>query len=122
MSGRESRLLGRWGESLAADYLRGRGYEILASGWHCRFGELDIVAEGEGFLCFVEVKLRRSARYGAGAEYVDRRKQEKLRITAELYLQEHPAGLQPRFDVIEVLAPNGLGTENPKIRHIEGAF
>ena len=122
MSGEESRRRGRWGEELAADYLEKKGYRIAARGWRCRFGELDIVAEGEGFLCFVEVKLRRSARYGAGAEYVDRRKQEKLRITAELYLQEHPAGLQPRFDVIEVLAPNGLGTENPKIRHIEGAF
>lgn len=84
--------------------------------------ELDLVAEGGGFLCFVEVKLRRSNRFGTGAEQVDRRKREKLRTAAELYLQAHPAVLQPRFDVIEVLAPNGLGTKNPKIRHIEGAF
>ena len=122
MSGEESRRRGTWGEDLAAEVVTRNGYRIVVRNWKCRFGELDIVAEGKGFLCFVEVKLRRSERFGAGADYVDRRKQERLRITAELYLQEHPTALQPRFDVIEVLAPNGLGTKNPKIRHIEGAF
>ena len=122
MSGEESRRRGTWGEDLAAEFVTRNGYRIVVRNWKCRFGELDIVAEGKGFLCFVEVKLRRSDRFGTGADYVDRRKQERLRITAELYLQEHPTALQPRFDVIEVLAPNGLGTKNPKIRHIEGAF
>ena len=122
MSGEESRRLGRWGEDLAAKFLVGKGYRVLDRNWKCRFGELDLVAEGEGYLCFVEVKLRRTQRFGTGAEQVDQRKREKLRTAAELYLQTHPAVLQPRFDVIEVLAPNGLGTKNPKIRHIEGAF
>ena len=122
MSGAESRRRGAWGEDLAAEYLEGKGYRITARGWRCRFGELDIVAEGGGFLCFVEVKLRRSDRYGGGAEYVDWRKQRKLRLTAELYLQARPTDLQPRFDVIEVSSPNGLGTKAPIIRHIEGAF
>ena len=122
MSGEESRRLGRWGEDLSAAFLEEKGCRIVDRNWKCRFGELDLVAEGGGFLCFVEVKLRRSNRFGTGAEQVDRRKREKLRTAAELYLQTHPAVLQPRFDVIEVLAPNGLGTKNPKIRHIEGAF
>ena len=122
MSGNESRRRGAWGEDLAAVFLEEKGFRIAARNWRCRFGELDLVAEGHGFLCFVEVKLRRSSRFGGGAEYVDRRKQEKLRAAAELYLQENPAGLQPRFDVIEVSAPYGLGTENLKIRHIEDAF
>ena len=122
MSGEESRRLGRWGEDLAAKFLVGKGYRVLDRNWKCRFGELDLVAEGEGYLCFVEVKLRRTQRFGTGAEQVDQRKREKLWTAAELYLQAHPAVLQPRFDVIEVLAPNGLGTKNPKIRHIEGAF
>ena len=122
MSGAESRRRGAWGEDLAAEYLEGKGSRITARGWRCRFGELDIVAEGGGFLCFVEVKLRRSDRYGGGAEYVDWRKQRKLRLTAELYLQARPTDLQPRFDVIEVRSPNGLGTKAPIIRHIEGAF
>ena len=122
MSGEESRRRGAWGEDLAAEFLCREGFLIVDRNWKCRFGEIDIVAEGGGFLCFVEVKLRRSERFGAGAAYVDRRKQEKLRITAELYLQSHLTVLQPRFDVVEILAPNGLGTKNPKIRHLEGAF
>ncbi len=122
MSGEESRRRGAWGEDLAAEFLRRKGFRIVDRNWKCRFGEVDIVAEGGGFLCFVEVKLRRSERFGAGAAYVDRRKQEKLRITAELYLQKYPTVLQPRFDVVEILAPNGLGTKNSKIRHLEGAF
>ena len=122
MSGEESRRLGRWGEDLAAKFLAGKGYRVLDRNWKCRFGELDLVAEGEGYLCFVEVKLLRTQRFGTGAEQVDQRKREKLRITAELYLQACPTDLKPRFDVIQVFAPNGLGTKNPKIRHIEGAF
>ena len=122
MSGEESRRRGRWGEDLAAEFLRRKGCRIIARGWRCRFGELDLVAEDGAFLCFVEVKLRRSERFGAGAEFVDERKQARLRMTAALYLQACPTQLQPRFDVIEVLAPNGLGTKNPKIRHLERAF
>ena len=76
MSGQESRLLGRWGEALAADFLRQRGYEIVAAGWRCRFGELDLVAQDRTYLCFVEVKLRRSAAFGTAAEFVDPRKQQ----------------------------------------------
>ena len=66
VSGEESRRRGRWGEELAARYLEGKGYRITARRWRCRFGELDLVAERGGFLCFVEVKLRRSARYRVG--------------------------------------------------------
>lgn len=122
MSGEESRRLGAWGEELAVRYLEEKGYQVVARNWRCRFGELDLVAQTPDFLCFVEVKLRRSGRWGTGAEHVTWRKQHKLRVTAQLYLQRAPTRLQPRFDVIEVLAPNGLGTKNPKIRHIEGAF
>ena len=48
MSGEESRRLGRWGEDLAAKCLVGKGYRVLDRNWKCRFGELDLVAEGEG--------------------------------------------------------------------------
>ena len=122
MSGQESRLLGRWGEALAADFLRQRGYEIVAAGWRCRFGELDLVAQDSTYLCFVEVKLRRSTAFGTAGEFVDGRKQQRLRTTAQLYLQQNPTGLQPRFDIIEVLAPQGMETKAPKIRHLADAF
>lgn len=122
MSGQESRLLGRWGEALAAEYLRRGGYAILQAGWRCRFGEIDLIAADKRYLCFVEVKLRRSAAFGSAGEFVDRRKQERLRLSAQLYLAQQPTRLQPRFDVIEVYAPGGLDTKSPKIRHIEDAF
>jgi putative endonuclease len=122
MSGQKSRLLGRWGEALAAEYLRQNGFLIVASGWHSRFGEIDLVAENREFLCFVEVKLRKSAAFGQAGEFVDRRKQEKLRATAELYLVCHPTKRQPRFDVIEIYAPQGMDTAQPNITWLENAF
>lgn len=122
MSGQASRLLGRWGEDLAAAYLRDKGYSLTAANWRCRFGELDLVAEDGTCLCFVEVKLRRSDAYGTAAAFVDRRKQDRLRAAAELYLAGHPTDLQPRFDVVEVYAPQGMDTANPKIFHLENAF
>ena len=67
-------------------------------------------------------ELRRSAAFGTAAEFVDPRKQQRLRTTAQLYLQQNPTQLQPRFDVIEVLAPQGMDTRAPKIRHLADAF
>ena len=122
MSGQESRLLGRWGEALAAEHLRRAGYQILAANWRSRFGEIDLIAANQSYLCFVEVKLRKSAAFGRAGEFVDRRKQNKLRVTAELYLSQHSTRLQPRFDVIEVYAPQGTDTKAPRVRHIENAF
>lgn len=122
MSGRDSRLLGRWGEDRAAEYLRDAGYRILAANWKCRFGELDLIAEDRTCLCFVEVKLRKSAAYGSAAEFVDRRKQDRLRATAELYLIRHPTDLQPRFDIVEIYAPQGTDTKIPEIFHLKNAF
>lgn len=122
MSGRDSRLLGRWGEDRAADYLRRKGYRILAANWKCRFGEIDLVAEDGTYLCFVEVKLRKNAAYGPAAAFVDCRKQDKLRTAATLYLSRRPTDLQPRFDVIEVYAPQGVETEKPELFHLENAF
>ena len=122
MSGENSRLLGRWGEALAADFFRKKGGEIIAANWHCRFGEVDLVVALDGYLCFVEVKLRKNARFGQGGEFVDRRKQEKLRTSAELYLADHPTTLQPRFDVVEIYAPQGADSKAPDVRHTENAF
>ena len=122
MSGGESRLLGRWGEALAAEELRRRGCRLVEAGWRCRFGEVDLIAEEGPFLCFVEVKLRKSARFASAMEYVDSRKQKRLRTTAQLWLSLHPTEKQPRFDVIEIYAPEGLATRRPEIRHWEDAF
>lgn len=122
MTGGERKLLGRWGEALVAEDLRKKGCTILAAGWHCRMGELDLVAEDGKYLRIVEVKLRKNADFYSAREAVDRRKQEKLRTAAGLYLAEHPTSLQPRFDVAEVYAPQGARTAQPWINYIENAF
>ena len=122
MSGRESRLLGRWGEEQAAAWLRLHGCKVLASGYRCRFGEIDLIAADGTYLRFVEVKLRKSDAFAQAREFVDARKQERLRLTAQQYLLEHPGELQPRFDVAEVYAPNGILTKKPVIKYLENAF
>lgn len=115
-------LLGRWGEAQTAAYLREHGYELLASGYRCRFGEIDLVAAKDGILAFVEVKLRKDDSFASPREFVDARKQSRIRITAECYLAEAGSALQPRFDVAEVYAPEGVNTKKPVITYYENAF
>ena len=107
---------------VAADYLRKKHYKILATGYRCRFGEIDLIVTNRTDLVFVEVKLRKSANFARPMEYVDRFKQERIRTTAQMYLADNPTDLQPRFDVIEVYAPQGTQTPNPEICHLEDAF
>ena len=117
-----SKLTGAWGEAIAAEYLRKKRYQIVASGFRSRFGEIDLIAKNRKYLVFVEVKLRKSADFAQAREFVDFRKQEKLRTTAAVYLSENPTNLQPRFDVIEIYAPEGTQTVSPEIYHMEDAF
>ena len=115
-------LLGPWGEALAAEYLRKKRFRIAAMNYRTRLGELDLVAERGQFVVFCEVKLRKTADFAAAREFVDARKQQRLRAAALLYLSEHETALQPRFDVIEIYAPNGTQTKRPQITHLEDAF
>ena len=117
----DNRSKGSWGEERAARYLRLRAYRILEKNYRCRLGEIDLIARRGGYLVFVEVKLRRDARFAEAREFVNRAKQERILMTAQLWQQEHKTELQPRFDVIEIYAPDG---ENGRveIRHIENAF
>ena len=117
-----TKLLGAWGEALAAEYLRKKQYKIIASGYRSRFGEIDLIVKNRKTLVFVEVKLRKSDSYAKARDYVDKRKQDKLRLTASLYLSENPCELPARFDVIEVYAPEGTNTVHPEIFHVEDAF
>lgn len=122
MRGGDRTALGLWGEEQAAGYLESRGYAILHRRYHCREGELDLVAQRDGYICFVEVKLRKDRRLAQAREFVTPAKQRKVRIAAQYYLLDHPTDLQPRFDVIEVYAPQGAGTARPEIRHWADAF
>jgi len=117
-----ARTLGEWGEAVAMDFLRKQGYEILAQGYRSRYGEIDLIARDATYLAFVEVKTRKSAYFAEAREAVSRSKVKKLRQTAEMYLVAHETELQPRFDVIEIYAPQGVHTSEPEIIHLEDAF
>lgn len=111
--------LGRLGEELAARHLEQRGFTILARNHRTPVGELDIIARDRRHLLFVEVKTRRSTAFGAPAEAVGAHKQRQILRAAQWYLAAGRfSGLQPRFDVIAVIAGRG----EPAISHIPNAF
>ena len=118
MSGRKA--AGDRGEAEVARYLRKKGYTLLASQWRCRFGELDLVArDRRGTVCFVEVKLRSTGSIGLPREFVDARKQERLRTAAAAYLSTHNIDAPARFDVAEVYAENDGSL---RVEYLENAF
>ncbi|HEU5439351.1 MAG TPA: YraN family protein [Ktedonobacterales bacterium] len=114
--------LGDAGERLAAGWLERRGYAIRARNWRCPYGELDLVAERDGALVFVEVKTRRGERMGTPEEAVTPAKRRRLAASAACYLAEVATGADDRayrIDVIAVdLAPSGRLRE---IRHYPAA-
>ena len=115
-------IAGAWGEALAAEYLQKKRYKLVATNYRTRFGEIDLIVSNRRYLVFVEVKLRKSDVFANAFEYVDKHKQERLRTTAEIYLSQNETDLQPRFDVVEIYAPEGTLTQKPKIHHMEDAF
>ncbi len=117
----DKKLLGRFGEEQAAKYLKNKKYKIVGMNYSCRFGEIDVIAEDKKFLVFVEVKLRKNAAFAQAREFVNAAKQQRVMTAAQLWLSLNPTEKQPRFDVIEVYAPNGEAGEII-INHIENAF
>ena len=113
---------GDWGEALAAEYLEARGCRIVEKEWRCRLGEIDLIAEKDGMILFVEVKLRTNLRYGMPCEYVTAKKQEKLRAAALLYLSMQGLDVPARFDVAEVYTDVRHSAGKTRIAYIENAF
>lgn len=111
---------GAAGEDRAAAYLTEKGFRILARNYRSRFGEIDIIAEDGKYILFAEVKTRKSSSLVDPAEAVTAAKRTRIAKTALLYLQRHPTGLQPRFDVIAVVVGKNRALE--KLEHIENAF
>ena len=114
-----TRDIGNAGETCAAEYLEECGYEILERNYKLSFGEIDIIALSPEDICvFVEVKTRKSDRFGLACEAVDRRKQEHIIRAAMTYGFEG----DKRFDVIEVYYRDENGFSAERINHIENAF
>ena len=110
---------GAQGENLAVDYLKKKGYRILERNFRFERGEIDIVAEDNGELVFVEVKARRSTSFGEPEDAVTISKQSQLQKVAEGYLYKNNIdGKECRFDVIAIQYKNGKAN----IRHFENAF
>lgn len=114
---------GKLGEDAAAEFLTNKGWNIIDRNYHTRQGEIDIIATFGGYIIFVEVKTRLENSLYLPREAVDRKKQEKLIQTALMYMSSHEIGLlQPRFDVVEVIASKKEKTEIKQINLIENAF
>jgi putative endonuclease len=122
--------VGRWGEELAAGYLRQRGYILLEQNARTPYGELDLVArqtcgdeliQGGVFTVFVEVKTRRSSSFGWPEQAVNARKRAHLLAAAQSYLQAHP-DLRGAWR-IDVIAIRRMRSDAPpEIMHFENAI
>lgn len=111
--------IGDMGEQAACEYLEDKGYEILERNFRVKAGEIDIIADDDGCIVCIEVKTRQNNLYGEPSEYVDYRKQKKIKKAAVCYTDTVNNNI--RFDVIEVFY--GRDSMSVKsINHIENAF
>ena len=101
------------GEVAAREYLRAQGYRILEENFSGRMGEIDLIAEDQGTIVFVEVKARESTDFGYPIEAITPQKIRKITLTAQQYLvMRRLMGRDVRFDVIEVLRGEITHTSN----------
>ena len=98
------RAVGTTYEKLAGAFLEQQGYEIIEYNFHCRIGEIDIIARNEGYLVFLEVKYRKNQRSGNPLEAVNPRKQRIISKVASYYCLTHGYGetVPCRFDVVAI--------------------
>ncbi|WP_424765806.1 YraN family protein [Paenibacillus sp. sgz302251] len=114
---------GMLGEDAACRFLLDSNYVIIERNWRCRSGEIDIIAEHDNRIVFLEVRTRKNGgRFGTAAESVDRRKQLQVRETALVYMRSiGRTETAIRFDVI-ALTMSRQGDEIIECKHYEGAF
>ncbi|NLG86523.1 MAG: YraN family protein [Firmicutes bacterium] len=115
---RNNKTVGALGEDFAVSFLKRCGYRIIERNFRCRLGEIDIIAQEGNCLVFIEVKTRRSLRFGYPQEAVTLTKQAKLRRVAAYYLQRYKKRVPCRFDVLAVNIEEG--TAKPEL--IRNAF
>lgn len=116
LMGKNNRQIGSKYEQLAADYLKKQGYCIVERNYYTPYGEIDIIAQQDEVLVFVEIKYRSNRRYGAATDAVDHRKQWRISKSAMYYYAYHGYEEQRpcRFDVITV--------QGSAVTHIQDAF
>ncbi len=111
--------LGRKGEQAAVNFLKSNGYDIVTTNYRTRLGQIDIVARDKKTVCFVEVKTRRTARFGKPAEAIEASKQRRISGVALMFLKQNKLLNSPaRFDVISISYPD----MQPEIELTRNAF
>ena len=93
---------GKEAEHACYRYLKAQGLKPVTRNYHCRHGEIDIIMMEGSVLVFIEVRFRKDKRYGGGVESITYHKQNKLRKTAEHYLQQDKHSRAARFDVVSM--------------------
>lgn len=109
---------GHWGEEKAVSFLESGGFRIVERNWHFGRIEIDIIAEKDDILIFIEVKARKNADYGFPEESVNYSKQEKILEAAEEYIELHNVEKETRFDIISITGTEG----NEKVVHFIDAI
>ena len=123
MRGLKNKLTGQCGEDAAVALLKKKGYKIVERNYSNKLGEIDIIAKNKEDLIFVEVKTRKSEKFGTPAEAVTYYKKQKIVNTAKWYLLTNPTELNIRFDVIEVYGVfDGTIFKLDEINHYEQVF
>ena len=110
--------LGEWGEGKAAQYLEGKGYKILGRNLRTPYGEIDLIAQIDSEIIFVEVKTRSSRSFGYPEEAITTKKMQHMIESAESYMQEQEGQQKDwRIDVIAIEKPKDAS--KPSIEHFE---
>ncbi len=122
MANKNTRAIGTEGEQRAARFLTANGFTILKVNYRVgRIGEIDIIAREAEYICFIEVKTRKSYSFGIPSEAVTIKKQEKIKLLAAIYLT-NTGNIEERirFDIVEILMKDNNGTN--EINLIKNAF
>lgn len=109
---------GQEGENTASEYLIQKGYQILHRNWRCGHKELDIVAQKENTIIFVEVKTRKNTLFGSPQDAVNDKKIRRIISSADAYIKFYKIDNPIRFDIVSIITDEG----NKMIEHIEEAF
>ena len=115
----KGQIFGRHSEALTVKHLKKKGYKIIAQNYRTKLGEIDIIAKEKGTLVFVEVKARRSTKFGSPKAAVTHQKQRKISMVALAYLKAtHQLEAAARFDVVSV----DYSAAQPVIELVRNAF
>ncbi len=114
---------GAEGEKRVANFLRKKGFAITNRNFQSKYGEIDIIAENDEYILFVEVKTRKENSLVSGVEAVDAFKQRRIILTANDYIVKTECQKQPRFDIAQVtVSQKSDGSVGYRLRYIENAW